>query len=89
VGPAVPSPGSNDVHGFGATITFGNVVFYMLVGYAGPVGMRMRYDAAVALKEIWPSRRGELDWPASVSLSESEIMNLAKYAETNSVIQNK
>jgi hypothetical protein len=81
-----PGPRSNEVHGFGATITFGHAVFYMLLGYAGPVGMRMRYDAAVALKEIWPNRRGELDSPVPASLSEAEIMTLAKFAEGSSVI---
>ncbi len=83
----VPGPRSNEVQGFGATITFGHAAFYMLLGYAGPVGMRMRYDAAAALKEIWPSRRGALDWPAPVSLSETEIMGLARYARGHSVIQ--
>jgi len=83
----VPGPRSEEIHGFGATLTVGHAVFYLLLGYAGPVGMRMRYDAAVALKEIWPSRRRELDWPAPVGLSEAEIMGLAKFAAGSSAIR--
>lgn len=82
----MPGPKSEEIHGFGATLTVGHAAFYLLLGYAGPVGMRMRYDAAFALKEIWPSRRSELEWPAPISLSEAEIMGLAKYAEGNSII---
>jgi len=85
----VPGPRSEEIHGFGATLTVGHAVFYMLLGYAGPIGMRMRYDAAFALKEIWPSRHGELAWPPRVSLTEAEIMGLAKHAESNSVVQSK
>ena len=58
-------------------------------GMSGFQRSRGRCDAAFALKEIWLSRRGELDWPAPVSLSEAEIMGLAKYAEGSSVITTK
>jgi len=85
----VPGPKSEEIHGFGATLTIGHAVFYMLLGYTGRLGMRMRYDAAIALKEIWPNPRDLLEWPAPLSLSESQIGSLAKYVEGNSVIRSE
>jgi hypothetical protein len=84
----VPMRGRNseDIHGFGATLAVGHAVFYILVGYAGRVGMRLRYDAAFALKQIWPSTRSELEWPPRRGLSEDEIGDLPNYLVNNSVI---
>ena len=84
----VPVPGSNseEVHGFGATLTVGHSVFYLLVGYAGCVDMRLRYDAAFALKQTWRTTRSAFEWPPRRELSGNEIGHLATFLVNNSVI---
>jgi hypothetical protein len=57
-----------EVHGYGASLA----LFYVLVGYAGPVGLRLRDDAARALKEIWPVRRSTLKWPPTIAFPSDE-----------------
>jgi hypothetical protein len=71
--------------GFGATLSIGHAVFYLLIGYGGRVGTRLRYQAAFALKEIWPSAREELKWPPSITLPELPATGVTELVVRNSI----
>jgi hypothetical protein len=78
--------GSEQIDGFGATLTICHAVFYLTIGYAARPGLRLRYDAAFALKEIWPSARAELRWPPTVTLPKNTPNGLTALVVRNSVI---
>jgi hypothetical protein len=80
---------SERVDGFGATLTVGHAVFYLLIGYAGRVGTRLRYEAAYALKEIWPTVRDELEWPPAVTLPRHPSTGVTELVVANSVTMRK
>lgn len=77
---------AGDVDGFGATLTVGHTVFYLVVGYAAPVGMRLRHDAAVAMKEIWPRRQRDVTWPPPLALRNEQPQGLPEYLAHHSVL---
>jgi hypothetical protein len=74
------------IDGFGATLTIGHAVFYLAIGYTARPGLRLRYDAAMALKEIWPSTRDELHWPPTVTVPKNTPTGLTSLVVRNSVI---
>jgi hypothetical protein len=76
---------AGDWDGFGATLTVGHAVFYMLVGFDEPVAMRPRYEAAAAFKEIWPARGRPLSWPPRLLLRARDRQGLAQYLAHHSV----
>jgi hypothetical protein len=77
--------GSEQVDGFGATLTVGHAVFYLAIGYTAPPGLRLRNDAALALKQIWPSSRDELQWPPTLILPKNTSTGLTSLVVGNSV----
>ena len=78
--------GSEQIDGFGATLAVGHAVFYLAIGYAARPGVRLRYDAAFALKEIWPSARDELRWPPAVTLPKATPEGVAPLVQRHNVI---
>ena len=76
----------DQIDGFGAGLTIGHAVFYFAIGYTAPLGLRLRYDAALALKQIWPSTRDELHWPATLKLPKYKPRQLTGLVVRNSVI---
>lgn len=76
---------SQSIDGFGATLTIGHAVFYVLIGYAGRVGLRLRYEAAFALKEIWPGASAELEWPPVTRLPTLPDTGVTKLVVENGI----
>ncbi len=76
---------SDRIDGFGATLSIGHAVFYLLIGYGRRVGTRLRYQAAFALKEIWPSAREELKWPPAVRLPKLPATGVTELVVRNSI----
>jgi hypothetical protein len=83
----LPGQPATALDGFGATLTVGHAVFYLLIGYAGRAGMRLRYDAAAAMREIWPGRQRDIAWPPPLVLREREPQGLAEYLARHSVLE--
>jgi hypothetical protein len=76
----------DQIDGFGAALTIGHAVFYFAIGYTAPLGLRLRYAAALALKQIWPSTRDGLHWPPTLKLPRYTPMELTSLVVLNSVI---
>ena len=78
--------GSSHADGFGATLTVGHAVFYLLHGYVAPIGMRLRYPAALLFNEIWPSRHDGFLWPPRAQVSGEHRHGLAAQLAGNCVL---
>jgi hypothetical protein len=76
-----------EVHGYGASLALGHALFYVLVGYAGRVGMRLRYDAAITLKDIWPSAQAELAWPPHIAFPGDQPRAIPEFLAEHSIIR--
>lgn len=74
------------VDGFGATLTVGHAVFYFVLGFAGAIGMRLRYEPASALREIWPGGQREVDWPPRLALMDEQPQALPEYLARHCVL---
>ena len=85
-GVRVPAGDPSRFDGFGSTLTVGHAVFYMLVGYDRPIGLRLRYEAAAAFKEIWPGRARPVSWPPRLALRASGRQELPEYLAHHSVL---
>lgn len=75
--PASPA-GSRD--GFGVTLIVGHAIFYVLIGDEHPVDVRLRGDAALALRELAPADRDrQLRWPPPAPLRVVHPGGLGEY----------
>lgn len=77
---------SPDVDGFGATLRIGRVVFYILIGRDHSFGLRLRGDAARAMRNIWPGRGHGMHWPPPIVRRVLEPEGLVPYVLAHGVI---
>jgi hypothetical protein len=75
-----------DVDGFGATLLIGRVVFYILIGRERSFDLRLRGDAARAMRNIWPGRGHGTRWPSPIVRKVREPEGLAPYVIAHGVI---
>ena len=75
----LPGTSEPEVDGFGATLLVGRVVFYILVGRERSFDLRLRGDAARAMRNIWPGRGHGMCWPSPLVRRVREPEGLAPY----------
>ena len=70
--------------GFGASLSFGYAVVHIIWHGREPHHLRLRYDAARALKQIWPPQE-EVRWPPGLLVADFDLTALAHLIHANSV----
>lgn len=72
--------------GYGATMAIGRVAFYVLIGRTESFNLRVRGDAALRLREIWPGYGHSMLWPPLPFGQIPEGEGLAPFIINNSVL---
>lgn len=83
---SLPGSTAPGVDGFGATLLVGCVVFYILIGHERSFDLRLRGDAARAMRNIWPGRGHGMRWPSPIVRKVREPEGLAPYVIAHGVI---
>ena len=82
----MPSSPPDGTDGLGATLMVGHALFYLVLGYDGSLGVRLRGEAAEALRDIWPAHSHAMPWPPPVTLDVRREEGIAPYVMEHSTL---
>lgn len=69
--------------GFGASLSFGHAVFYVMYYGSAERLLRLRYEAHRSLKQIWPVQP-EVAWPPTLLMRPLDLTPLTDIVHRNS-----
>lgn len=64
--------------GFGAVLAIAHVVILLLANVPSGWQARLRYNPAVALKQIWPTKDTPLPWPPHLKFAKRNLTELVQ-----------